>query len=161
MKKSFVFALLVVVTLSGCHYSTNTTVIGSTQKVVNVAVAAQGWKYTQLSDTTPFANNYFYATVDIPEITATVFDKGEVHAYAVYDRNSNNYARQYLLPFVTPKEEQLQNDDWIYYTEIYDFTYGIGWGEFNYRASDFAYEDDTKINPPAMDFRIVITTPNK
>ena len=38
--------------------------------------------------------------------------------------------------------------------------YGVGWVEFNYRASDFAYEDDVKINPTDMDFTIVLTTKN-
>jgi len=160
MKKYFVFLLLIAATLVGCDYST--TIVGSTQQVVNVTVNAREWQYTNFKDSIPYVNNYFYATVDMPEITENVFDYGEVKAYVVYDNNSTNYARQHLLPFVTPKEEVLEDGTIARYTEVYDFTYGIGWAEFNYRVSDFAYEDDNiTFAPPAMDFRIVITTPAK
>ena len=125
------------------------------QIVVNISVNANEWKYTNVAG---YNNNYFYVGVDMPEITAKVFDKGEVQAYAVFDRNSTTAARQHLLPYVMHYEEE-RDSAWNVYTETYDATYGIGWIEFNYRASDFAYEDDVTINPPAMDFRVVITTP--
>ncbi len=160
MKKYFVFFLIIAATLVGCDCST-TNIIGSTQKIVNVTVKDREWQYTEFSDTTYFANNYFFAGVDVPEITEHVFDYGEVKAYVVYDNNLANYARQHLLPFVTPAEAQLKDGTWVYYTEVYDFTYGIKWAEFNYRVSDFAYEEDRKFTPPTMDFRIVITTPAK
>ena len=160
MKKYLVFFLAVAATFVSCDYST-TTIVGSTQKIVNVTVKAREWQYTEFSDTTYFANNYFYAGVDVPEITENVFDNGEVKAYAVFDNNSTEYARQHLLPFGTPAEVQLENGTWVYYTEVYDFTYGIKWAEFNYRVSDFAYEEDRKFTPPTMNFRIVITTPSK
>lgn len=160
MKKSFVFLLAVVATLIGCDCST-TNIIGSTQKVVNVVVNAQDWQYTgKNTDTTPYNNNYFFATVRVPEITENVFDYGQVQAYIVYDRTSKDPI-QHLLPYVRHYEEQLNDTIWNYYTETVDCTYGIGWIEFNYRASDFAYEDNVDINPNTMDFRIVITTPAK
>jgi hypothetical protein len=55
-------------------------------------------------------------------------------------------------------EELLSNGKWNYFTETVDCMYGVGWVEFNYRASDFAYEDDVNINPTDMDFTIVVTT---
>lgn len=159
MKKYFVFFLVIAATLVGCDYST--TVIGSTQQVVNVVVKASDWKYTGLtSDETPYNNNYFLADVRVPEITEQVFDYGEVQAYIVYDRNTKD-PMQHLLPYVRHYEEQLPDSSWSYYTETVDCTHGIGWIEFNYRASDFAYEDNVNINPNRMDFRIVITTPAK
>ena len=159
MKKSFVFLLAAAATLVGCDYST--TVIGSTQQVVNVVVNASDWQYTgKNSDESAYNNNFFFAYVRVPEITENVFDYGEVQAYIVYDRNTQD-PMQHLLPYVRHYEEQLPDSSWSYYTETVDCTFGIGWVQFNYRASDFAYEDNVNINPVAMDFRIVITTPAK
>lgn len=159
MKKSFVFLLAAAATLVGCDYST--TVIGSTQQVVNVVVNASDWRYTgKNSDESAYNNNFFFASVRVPEITENVFDYGEVQAYIVYDRNTKD-PMQHLLPYVRHNEEQLPDSSWSYYTETVDCTHGIGWIEFNYRASDFAYEDNVNINPNRMDFRIVITTPAK
>jgi hypothetical protein len=104
------------------------------------------------------SNNYFYVSVDVPEITNLVFEKGEVKAYLVQDRYNNYYARKNLLPYVLHKEEYV-NGNWVFFTETVDFTYGIGWVEFNFRASDFAYEENLNINPEAMEFDIVITKP--
>ena len=93
--------------------------------------------------------------------TEDVFDNGEVKAYAVFDRMDMKKARKHLLPYVLHVEEPTATGNWLYFTETYDFTYGIGWAEFNFRTSDFAYEDNVNINPPAMDFDIVITYPQE
>ena len=134
---------------------------GATLKTFKVAVKASDWQYTQQGTTDQFNNNYFYAVVNMPEITEHVFDYGEVKAYAVFDRNSLTYARKHLLPYVLHVEEPTAAGEWLYFTETYDFTYGIGWAEFNFRTSDFAYEDNVNINPPAMEFDIVITYPQE
>ena len=148
MKKFLLFALIVC--MGSC------TVVeqpSTTMKTITVRVNDTDWKYTNQGN-----NNYFYAGVDIPEITNMVFEKGEVKAYLVKDRYNSYYARKHALPYVMHKEEYL-NDNWIFYTETVDFTYGIGWVEFNFRASDFAYEENEKIKPEAMEFDIVITKP--
>lgn len=148
MKKFLLFALIVC--MASC------TVVeqpSTTMKTITVRVNDTDWKYTNQGN-----NNYFYAGVDIPEITNMVFEKGEVKAYLVKDRYNSYYARKHALPYVMHKEEYL-NDNWIFYTETVDFTYGIGWVEFNFRASDFAYEENEKIKPEAMEFDIVITKP--
>ena len=74
----------------------------------------------------------------------------------VYDRNTPN-ASKHILPYVRHYEELLSDGTWHYYTETVDCMYGPGWVEFNYRASDFAYEDNVNINPTSMQFSIVIT----
>ena len=124
-------------------------------QTISVKVNATDWKYTDFPN-----NNYFYAGVSMPEITENVFDYGEVKAYVVYDRFDINNARKNILPYVAHKESLL-DEQWYFYTETIDFTYGIGWAEFNFRASDFAYEEDLSINPPAMEFDIVITYPQE
>ena len=148
MKKILFFALLLC--MASC------TVVerpSTTMKTITVRVNANDWRYTDMSN-----NNYFYVSVDVPEITNLVFEKGEVKAYLVQDRYNNYYARKNLLPYVLHKEEYV-NGNWVFFTETVDFTYGIGWVEFNFRASDFAYEENVNINPEAMEFDIVITKP--
>jgi hypothetical protein len=148
MKKILFFALLLC--MASC------TVVEQPSrktKTITVRVEAANWKYSDLGN-----NNYFYAGIDLPEITQAVFEKGEVKAYLVQDRYDSYYARKNLLPYVLHKEDYI-NDNWVFYTETVDFTYGIGWGEFNFRASDFAYEESLDINPEGMEFDIVITKP--
>lgn len=154
MKKIFVL-LMTIIALIGCTYVEQ---YGTTLKTVEVRVNANEWAYTQQGTSDQFNNNYFYAVVNMPEITKAVFDRGEVKAYVVYDRNNYSYARKHLLPYVLHKEE-FAGGNWLYFTETIDFTYGIGWAEFNFRASDFAYEENLEINPPAMEFDVVITYP--
>ena len=134
---------------------------GATLKTIRVKVKANEWSYTQQGATDQFNNNYFYAGFDVPESNKEVFDYGEVKAYAVFDRQYASQARKHLLPYVLHVEEQNNYGQWIYFTETYDFTYGLGWVEFNFRTSDFAYEDNVNINPPAMEFDIVITYPQE
>ena len=148
MKKIFFFALILCMT--SCTFVEQP---GATMKTITVRVKATDWKYSNQGN-----NNYFYAVLDVPEITSAVFDKGEVKAYLVKDRYNDYYARKHALPYVLHKEDYI-NDNWVFYTETVDFTYGIGWAEFNFRASDFAYEEDVNINPEAMEFDIVITKP--
>ena len=159
--KKILFLLCVTCVLVACV--SNPTYIeqeGATLKTIKVTVRANEWSYTQQGDEDQFNNNYFYAVVDMPEITEDVFDYGEVKAYAVFDRNSLTYARKHLLPYVLHAEEKNVYGEWVFYTQTIDFTYGIGWAEFNFRMSDFAYEnEDVTINPPAMEFDVVITYP--
>ena len=148
MKKILFFALILC--MASCTFVEQP---GATMKTITVRVKATDWKYSNQGN-----NNYFYAGVDVLEITSAVFEKGEVKAYLVKDRYDSYYARKHALPYVMHKEEYI-NGNWIFWTETVDFTYGKGWVEFNFRASDFAYEEDVKIKPEAMEFDIVITKP--
>ena len=148
MKKILFFALILC--MASCTFVEQP---GATMKTITVRVKATDWKYSNQGN-----NNYFYAGVDVLEITSAVFEKGEVKAYLVKDRYDSYYARKHALPYVMHKEEYI-NGNWIFWTETVDFTYGKGWVEFNFRASDFAYEEDVNINPEAMEFDIVITKP--
>lgn len=157
MKKILlVFSIALVVV--GCNL-THVDQDSATLKTIKIKVRAKEWLYTQQGNDDQYNNNYFYAVVNMPEITENVFDYGEVKAYAVFNRNSPTYARKHLLPYVLHVEEPTNTGDWLYFTETYDFTYGIGWAEFNFRTSDFAYEDNVNINPPAMEFDVVIIVP--
>lgn len=159
MKQTIFFFSLVLVMVSCISNPTFVEQDGTTLETIKVKVNANEWAYTQQGTADQFNNNYFYAVVNAPEITEKVFDYGEVKAYAVFDRMNQTKARKHLLPYVLHVEEPTATGDWLYFTETYDFTYGIGWAEFNFRTSDFAYEDNVNINPPAMEFDIVITYP--
>jgi hypothetical protein len=151
MKKLLYFGLLLC--LASCSFQT--TMDGVTQKTITVKVKAEDWLYTNWSN-----NNYYYVGLNVSEITERVFDNGEVKAYLVHDRNSLEFARKHALPYVMHKEEFVnQLNDWVFYTETIDFTYGIGWIELNFRASDFAYEQGVNPNFQDMEFDIVITRP--
>ncbi|MBE6319550.1 MAG: hypothetical protein E7075_01140 [Bacteroidales bacterium] len=157
MKKILVL-MLPILALIGCGNSY--TYNGFTVESYDVHIDASDWQYTDYtSNGTPFANNYFYCRRNMPQITSSVFNDGEVQAYIVYDKHSS-LAFKHLLPYVRHYEELLANGTWNYYTETVDCVYGVGWVEFNYRASDFAYEDNVNINPNDMDFTIVLTTKN-
>ena len=79
--KKILFFVLACVALVSCN---NTTIIdGSTLKTIRVTVKAADWQYTQQGNNDQFNNNYFYAGVNVPEITERVFDYGEVKAYVV------------------------------------------------------------------------------
>jgi uncharacterized protein YxeA len=154
--KKILLLLLPLLALVGC--GNIYTYEGSTVKSYDVHIDASDWQYTNnTANGTPYANNYFYCVVNMPEITTSVFNKGEVQAYIVYDKYTNN-AFKHVLPYVRHYEELLSNGIWNYYTETVDCVYGVGWIEFNYRASDFQYEDNLNIDPNAMDFTVVITT---
>lgn len=155
MKKIYLFLLPLLALMScGNSYTYN----GFSVETYDVHIDASDWQYTDYTaDGLPYANNYFFCTVNMPEITSSVFNNGEVQAYIVYDKRTSK-ASKHILPYVRHYEELLSNGIWNYYTETVDCMYGIGWVEFNYRASDFAYEDNVNINPTDMDFTIVVTT---
>ena len=154
--KKFLFLGLLVSLMTSCIISgseSGTSNPGATIKTITVSVSKTDWRYTNIAN-----NNYFYVGLDLPEITQSVFDRGEVKAYLVVNRNNYSKARKHLLPYVMHKEEYISGN-WVFWTETIDFTYGKGWCEFNIRASDFAYELDPNINPEAVEFDIVITKP--
>lgn len=156
MKKIF-YLLILSLSLAACC---NCDPLDQTSKpcmdvqTIEVYVGASDWQYTNFQGSA-YENNYFYAVVDVPEITRSVFDRGEVQAYVVYNPGTQD-AFKHILPYVRHYEEQVEGG-WNYYTETVDCLYGPGWVEFNYSASDFAYEDDANINPNGMYFTIVIT----
>lgn len=149
--KKILLLLLPLLSMISCGNSY--TYNGFTVKSYDVHVGANDWQYTDLS-----SNNYFYYVEDMPEISSYVFDNGEVNVYRVFKKGTRE-AFKHILPDVLHCEEFSGNQP-IRYTTTVDCIYGPGWLEFNYRASDFAYEQNININPEAMDFTIVITTKN-
>ncbi|MCQ2331148.1 MAG: hypothetical protein MJZ55_04080 [Paludibacteraceae bacterium] len=165
--KKYVFmlaAMVAAMSLTSCKGEKGDPGMNVEWKIVDIDVNAGDWIYTQ--DTDPgryqWDNNYFYVGYDVPSLTKFIFTDGTVHAYVVY-QNGNKEDVQRPLPFSQHKEafvvDAEGNEQRIFYTETYDYVYGAGWVEFNYRASDFAYEDgeimDPATKPTAKSFRLV------
>ena len=117
--------------------------------VLVVDVPQKAWVYSDLFD-----NNYFSATVKMPEITEDVFDEGVIMVYRTYDFDGKNPS-QVALPYVRLNEEITATDE-FFYTETVDYEYGIGTMNFYYTVSDFIYELEPAFVPDAMQFRVVI-----
>lgn len=119
---------------------------------VLVTVNQNQWQYSQVDN-----NNYFYATVDMPEITQEVFKTGLVKMYRVWDWGSNN-AVQMEMPFSRHIEEALDDEgnDWAFYTESLDYEFSVGKMTICYTLSDFFYELDESFWPDTMQFRCVV-----
>ncbi|MBR5854366.1 MAG: hypothetical protein IKY87_01640 [Paludibacteraceae bacterium] len=152
MKKIIIY-LLPLLALISCDNSH--TYDSFTVRSYDVHIGAADWQYTDAAN-----NNYFYCVIDMPEITSSVFNNGEVNAYRVYNKNTND-AFKHILPDVLHCED-IVNDQVFLYTTTVDCIYGVGWLEFDYRASDFAYEVGNYMDfaPKSMDFTIVVTTRN-
>ena len=117
---------------------------------VLIDVPRTSWEYSNID-----YNNYFFATVDMPEITKTAFRKGLIKVYRVYDFDKDNGA-QIELPYVRLNEEYIGDDYWVFYTETVDYEFGVGTMTIYYTVSDFNYEIDESFVPEAMQFRCVI-----
>ena len=120
-------------------------------KNVVINVPQNAWQYSKAPN-----NNYFYATVDMPEITKDVFKEGLVKMYRCYALGSEG-ATKIELPYVRSIEEYIEaDDDWAFYTETVDYQYSQGTISIYYTLSDFIYELDESFVPEAMEFQCVI-----
>ena len=123
-----------------------------TIKTVLINVEQKMWQYPDWSD-----NNFFFATVNMPEITEPVFDKGIVSVYRVFNWDFAD-ATQIALPYSRPVEIAGRDCTGArsHFTETLEPEYGIGTLTISYTRSDFNYEDDLYFVPEAMQFRCTI-----
>lgn len=120
--------------------------------VVLIDVPAANWQYSSVNN-----NNYFFATVEMPEITPDSFDNGLVKMYRTFNYESATDAYQMELPYTRHNEACVDeaNDGWAFWTETVDYAFGPGWMTIYYTVSDFDYEIEY-YTPEAMTFRCVI-----
>ena len=103
--------------------------------------------------------NMFFCHFDVPELTNTIYNYGEVSLNREYNTGSKN-AYQVALPETTYKSEQLTDsvgnpvDEYAYYQQHVDYAYGIGYVEVFVTISDFIYGD---YQPEDMLFRLQMT----
>lgn len=117
---------------------------------VLINVKQSDWMYSDQPN-----NNYFYATVTMPEITEKAFKMGMIKMYRSYDFGTTN-ATQIEMPYVRLNERNVGGNEWVFYTETVDYQFNVGSLTIYYTASDFDYEIDETFVPEAMQFRCVI-----
>ena len=148
--KKYLFLLLCSLTIVGCT-TKNVTEVVYKSTTLSYTYQVDRWNYTNMTDRgLPYANNYFYARADFPELTAEVYRNANIQVYRVRD------GYQHVLPEVQHYEEQLDSI-WNFFTQTVDCIYGPGWIEFNVTHSDFEYESDVTYEPEVMQFRVVVT----
>lgn len=107
------------------------------KKIVYFDVPQEAWQYSGDD-----MNNFFYATIDMPEITEEVFNYGIVKTYQTFDFNpkTQSWASQIELPYSLHSEEEINPNEWVFYTETVNYEYYVGSITIYYTASDFQYE---------------------
>jgi len=155
----FIILIAMIMGMSSCNQQT--IVQGDQWKIESMYIL--DWQYTR--DTEPtreqFSNNYYYAYFDWPSLTSTVFKEGNVQAYLVRTSSDGTTKMKSPLPYVQSKELFDSQGQTIFYTETYDFVYGTGWIEFQWRISNFMYEDydgkDATFKPQPSQMEVVLT----
>lgn len=123
-----------------------------TMESVLINVKSSDWIYSNEN-----SNNYFYATVNMPEITEDIFKMGLIKMYRAYSFGSPG-AVQIEMPFTRHLERCLdeEKDIWEFYTETLDYEFSVGTMTIYYTMSNFDYEIDLSIVPDNMQFRCVV-----
>lgn len=119
---------------------------------IPIQINQNEWSYSNTND-----NNYFFATISMPEITWDIYEHGNVMVYREYDAGTNA-AVQTPLPYVRHKEYVADEatNTWGFYTETVDYEFTAGTMTIFYTVSDFDYEFDLNFIPEQMSFRVFI-----
>lgn len=156
MKKIVYFAALALglIFASSCtkRYYITEEYYGSDLQIKNVefTVSLNQWEYSDDDN-----NNYYVASVNMPEITKDVLRKGVVKMYRCYDWNTPKAAMA-EMPFTRHYEYESEGE-WFFYTETIDYEASEGKIEIFYTLNDFAYELDGEIVPDSpMTFKCSI-----
>ena len=115
------------------------------QETLDLMVLQKDWQFDNQ------AQMYFYR-FDVPELTAEIYNYGEVSINREYNNGTQN-AYQVALPETTYKQETSGSDTFFYQQHV-DYAYGIGFVEIAVTISDFFYDDFT---PENMIFRMQMT----
>lgn len=121
---------------------------GTNWQILNFNVKASNWEPCKDSNG---INPFFRASLDVPELTSEILEKGMMQAYVYVGENN-----QQLLPYVRHYEsydkDQEGNDVQYMWTQTIDIEYGVGGAWIYVTNSDF-YTEET---PGDMFFRIVL-----
>lgn len=174
MKKLLLALTVMMVGMSFTACQDNTPCV--TTKTFDVEVKSGEWSYSALDN-----NNYFFATIEAPEITWDVYDYGQVMVYREWGYNTTSATKK-QLPYTLPIEYSYISNEytygvdstnmvvpvdttevlsWGFYSETIDFEYTKGQITLFYTASDFDYELDESFMPEDMHFHVVIMYNNK
>ncbi|MBR6116714.1 MAG: hypothetical protein IKP93_04480 [Paludibacteraceae bacterium] len=120
------------------------------KKTIDLVVNQKDWAFD--NDT-----HQFYCHFDIEELTANVYNYGEVSVSREYNSGTKD-AYQVALPMSLYMVEEVDDGQggtsYIYYTQHIDYRVGIGYVEVQLTNSDYAYADE---KPESMIFRLQLT----
>ena len=148
--KKYVFICLMAVVAAGmtsCKNDKECTCVPCQfrQQTLDLVVLQKDWTYDSN------AKMYFYR-FDVPELTAEVYNYGEVSINREYNNGTQN-AYQVALPETTYQQTTVDGNTY-YFQQHIDYAYGIGFVEIGITISDFYYDDFT---PTDMIFRMQMT----
>ena len=149
--KKYLFMCLVAVAALGltscdtcdCRHEQNTPYYLN-QKTVDLVAKTTNWEFDN-------GANMYYVHFDVPELTSSIYDYGEVSVNREYNSGTNK-AYQVALPETTYLVDTVGGT--TYYQQHVDYAYGVGFVEIFCTISDFYYEDFT---PEQMRFRVQLT----
>ena len=148
MKKTIFICLLAVVAMGWTSCQSQDA--PKHKKTIDLNVNQSQWDFDNSA-------NMFFCHFDIPELTAQVYDYGEISVNHEYNSGTAK-AYQVALPETVYKTEDLDNGDGTtspyYYQQHIDYAYGVGFVEVFVTISDFYYEGYT---PESMVFRMQMT----
>jgi hypothetical protein len=143
----FVFAALLLL-FTGCESKQEPCKFN--KKTIDLVVNQKDWAFD--NDT-----HQFYCHFDIEELTANVYNYGEVSVSREYNSGTKD-AYQVALPMSLYMVEEVDDGQggtsYIYYTQHIDYRVGIGYVEVQLTNSDYAYADE---KPESMIFRLQLT----
>ena len=154
MKKYLFICLMAVVAagMTSCNNDKECTCVPCQfrQQTLDLVVLQKDWQFDNK------VQMYFYR-FDVPELTAEIYNYGEVSINREYNNGTQN-AYQVALPETTYQVAELDNGDGTsspyYYQQHVDYAYGIGFVEIGITISDYYYDDFT---PESMIFRMQMT----
>ena len=155
IKSIIILSALALLSLSSCRKEEivrETVVFEEINKqTVLINVNAEDWQYTNMLD-----NNYFYAEVNMPEITSDILKTGLVKMYRVFNYNTKDESQMEMPCSIHYEEYSDTYDDWFFYTVSLDYEFYAGKLYINYSINNFSYELDETFVPGGMTFRCVV-----
>jgi len=120
------------------------------KKTIELVVKPNLWQFDNSA-------NMYFCHFDVSELTANVYNYGEVSINREYNSGKSD-AYQVALPETSYLIDYLDNGDETsspyYYQQHIDYAYGVGFAEIFLTISDYYYEEYT---PEAMLFRLQLT----
>lgn len=110
---------------------------------IDLVVNQKNWAFDK-------GTNMYSCFFDVPEITANVYNYGEVSVSHEYNGKTNK-AYQVALPETTYLCDSILDTEVVYYTQYIDFRIGVGYVDIQITNSDYLYSQE---NPESMLFRL-------
>ena len=149
MKKQLIMCLmaLLLVCLAGCQSNAPQV----KKQTIDLEVKKNKWSFDEKM-------GFYYCQFDVPELTSTVYNYGEVSVSREYNSGTRDAYQTALPETKYLVENEVDEKDSIintfYYQQHIDYIYGVGFVEVDLTISDYFYGD---FSPESMIFRLQLT----